>query len=173
LPAEYMASRFDGEFSAYRIVREGMPIFDGGGAFRWGGRWNGPGRYVIHAAESYSLALLENLVHFNLGELPPRFLVAPLKIPKDVSRKIADGAEVPRWNAPSPYTASREYGDAWYDERRTAVLIVPSVVSPFECNVLINQEHLDARRIEVGAPVRALLDDRLRMLLTGTPARHS
>lgn len=171
--AECMASRFDAEFSAYRIAREGLPIFDGGGAFRWGGRWTSPGRYVIHAAESYSLALLENLVHFNLGEMPPHFAVAPFQIPKDVSREIADATKIGQWNAPSPFSASRQYGDAWYDQRRTAVLIVPSVISPFEFNILINQEHPDTRQILVGDPVRALLDDRLRALLTGTTARQS
>jgi len=103
-----MASRFDGAFTAYRIVRADLPAFEGAGAHRWGARWTSPGRYVIHAPESYALAVLENLVHFNLA---------------------------------APYSARRKYGDRWYDAERSAVLVVPSVLSPYECNVLINQRH--------------------------------
>ena len=42
--------------------------------------------------------------------------------------------DVPHWDSPS-------FGDRWYDERRTPVLVVPSVVTRVEWNVLINQEH--------------------------------
>lgn len=168
-----MASRFEAEFSAFRIVRVGLPVFDGAGAFRWGGRWSSPGRYVIHAAESYSLALLESLVHFNLGEVPPRLSVVPLTVPAGISREIADTAQLAGWDAPAPYPASRQFGDAWYDQRRTAVLIVPSVLSPFECNILINQEHPETRRIQVGDSLAATLDDRLRLLLGRPTTRKS
>jgi len=41
------------------------------------------------------------------------------------------------------------------------VLIVPSVLSPFEPNVLINQRHIDARRIGLSAERPALFDQRL------------
>jgi RES domain-containing protein len=40
------------------------------------------------------------------------------------------------------------------------VLIVPSVLSPFECNVLINQEYPEAHRIEIGDSTAATLDGR-------------
>ena len=115
-----MASRFDGAFTAYRIVRADVPVFDGAGAYRWGARWTSPGRYVIHAAESYALAVLENLVHFNLGELPPRLVVARMDIPGEVSREVLSIDEVAGWNLAAPYTASREYGDRWYDAERSA-----------------------------------------------------
>lgn len=76
------------------------------------------------------------------------------------------------WNLAAPYAASREYGDRWYDEERSAVLVVPSVLSPFECNVLINQQYAQSRLIEVARPVPASLDERLRMLLArGGPRR--
>ncbi|MGH8227895.1 MAG: RES family NAD+ phosphorylase [Steroidobacteraceae bacterium] len=71
------------------------------------------------------------------------------------------------------YLASRKFGDAWYDQRRTAGLVVPSVISPFECNVVINLQHPEIHRIRVGDPVAATLDDRLRSLLGGSPNRKS
>jgi RES domain-containing protein len=150
-----------------------LRVFDGSGAFRWGGRWTSPGRYVIHAAESYALALLENMVHFNLAEMPPHLSAVPLRIPADVPREVLGAHDLAGWDAPAPYSASRQHGDRWYDERRTAVLVVPSVLSPFECNVLIHQEHPDARSTEVGDSVPTTLDQRLRALLGRTKGRRS
>lgn len=165
-----MASRFEGELIAYRIVREGLPPFDGAGAYRGGGRWTNPGRYVIHAAESYALAVLENLVHFNLGKLPPRLIVVQLRIPTVVSREVLRPERLAAWQAAQPNPVSREFGDRWYDERRSAVLIVPSVLSPYEHNVLIHQSHADSRMIKVGEPAPTTLDERLLQALRGKAA---
>lgn len=173
LRAAPMVSRFDGALAAYRIVRAEWPPFDGAGAFRWGGRWTSPGRYVVHAAESYSLAVLENLVHFNLGELPPRLVVVRLEIPAGVSRETVHTADKPGWDAPSPYSVSRKVGHAWYDQQRSAVLIVPSILSPYESNILIHQGHPDSRQIEVGPSTPAALDERLRTLFRARPAGRS
>jgi RES domain-containing protein len=49
-------------------------------------------------------------------------------------------------------------GDAWYDEAAAAVLVVPSILSPFEPNVLINQDHPDAGRVQVSAERPVTLD---------------
>ena len=66
-----MVFRSDAAKPAYRIVRDRYPPFDGGGSFRWGSRWTGPGRWVVHAAETFALAVLENLVHWQTVALPP------------------------------------------------------------------------------------------------------
>jgi RES domain-containing protein len=168
-----MASPFEGELIAYRIVREGIPPFDGAGTYRWGGRWTSPGRYVIHAAESYSLAVLENLVHFNLGELPPHLIVVQLRIPPSVSREVLTPGRLPAWQASQPNPVSQNFGDQWYDDQRSAVLIVPSVLSPFEHNVLIHQAHPETRSIKVGESLPTTMDDRLLVPLRGGAARIS
>jgi RES domain-containing protein len=150
------------ELLAYRIVRRGYPVFDGSGAARWGGRWTRSGRAVIHAAETYSLAVLENLVHFNLGELPPRLVVVQIRIPPSVSREDLTATDLPGWDGPQPNAISQDFGDRWYDERRTCVLRVPSRLSPFERNVLIHGEHPDSRAVKMSTPQPAVLDERLR-----------
>jgi RES domain-containing protein len=162
-----MASQFEGELTAYRIVREGLPPLDGAGAYRWGGRWTSPGRYVVHAAETYALAVLESLVHFNRGELPPRLVVAQLRIPAKVSREVLRQDRVPGWTAAQPNAVCRGFGDPWYDGRRSAVLVTPSVLSPFECNLLINQAHSESGAIVVIQATPAVLDERLLQLLRG------
>jgi len=65
-----------------------------------------------------------------------------------------DRVDVPE-QAGSNYSAFREVGDEWYDRGHTAVLWVPSVVSPYESNVLFNQRHEEFTRIVVGDPVPA------------------
>ena len=62
--------RSGGELRAYRIADRRHKIFDGQGASLLGGRWNSPGRRVIYAAETYAGAMLEALVHANIGRLP-------------------------------------------------------------------------------------------------------
>ncbi len=156
---------YEGALTAYRIVRTGYPIFDGSGAARWGGRWTGQGRAVIHAAESYALAVLENLVHFNASELPPHMVVSEIHIPGNVSRQIVRRSALPDFDADTSYEACRTIGDRWHEEAKTALLIVPSRLSPYECNILIHPGHTDAQRMAVSEPLPARLDERLHALL--------
>lgn len=156
---------YQGPLTAYRIVRAGYPVFDGSGAARWGGRWTGKGRAVIHAAESYALAVLENLVHFNASELPPHLLVCEIHIPENVSRQLVRRSAVPDFDVDSSYESCRAIGDRWHEEAKTALLIVPSRLSPYECNILIHPKHEQVATLEVGAPLPARLDERLKGLL--------
>ncbi len=156
---------YQGALTAYRIVRAGYPVFDGSGAARWGGRWTGQGRAVIHAAESYALAVLENLVHFNASELPPRMVVSEIQIPGSVSRQIIRRNALPDFDTADTYQACRALGERWYEEAKTALLIVPSRLSPFECNILIHPGHSDLSTIRVGDARPARLDERLEDLL--------
>ena len=163
---------YSGALIAYRIVRDGYPVFDGSGAARWGGRWTNPGRAVIHAAESYALAVLENLVHFNASELPPQMVVSRLEIPKRVAREIIARADIPGFDTARSYDACRTIGDRWHEAGSTAVLVVPSRLSPFECNLLINPAHKDSARVRVGKPLPARLDERLKALLARRRRPH-
>jgi RES domain-containing protein len=156
---------YQGALTAYRIVRAGYPVFDGSGAARWGGRWTGKGRAVIHAAESYALAVLENLVHFNASELPPHLVVCEIQIGENVSRQIVSRSAVPDFDLDASYEACRALGDRWHEEAKTALLIVPSRLSPFECNLLIHPRHPDVSSMRVGDPLPARLDERLKVLL--------
>jgi RES domain-containing protein len=155
-----MASRFDGSFQVFRIASAAFPVFDGGRAQRWGSRWCTPGRRVIHTSSAYSLALLENLAHWNSARLPPEMRYVVATIPQEVRRAVLDPDALPEWDRPD-YGISQRFGDAWYDERAAAVLVVPSVLSPFEPNVLINEEHTDIGGIQVSAERPVALDRRL------------
>jgi len=59
------------------------------------------------------------------------------------------------------YFAYRQIGDDWYKRGETAVLWVPSMVSPVEANLLFNQQHEDFAQIVVHKAVPAHVDPRL------------
>src|ERR1700686_1613007 len=136
-----MASRGSGPLRAFRFADMRHPIFDGTGAMLYGARWNSPGRRVIYAAETYAGALLEILVHAS-GTVPRSHGYIEIEIPSGVFTEEITPKEVPHWDSPSFETA-RAFGDRWYDERRTPVLLVPSLVTLVERNILINQGHPD------------------------------
>ena len=154
-----MASRRRGPLRAFRIADMRHPIFDGSGAMLHGARWNSPERRVIYAAETYAGALLEILVHAS-GIVPQSQGYVEIEIPTGLSMEEITQDDVPRWDSPS-FEATQAFGDQWYDERRTPVLIVPSVVTLVERNVLINQEHPEFPLIRASQAVPVRWDARL------------
>jgi RES domain-containing protein len=154
-----MASRRSGPLRAFRIADMRHPLFDGTGAMLHGARWNSPGRRVIYAAETYAGALLEILVHAS-GSVPRSHGFVEIEIPAGVPIEDVAGDEVRGWDSPS-FEITQAFGDRWYDERRTPVLLVPSVVTRVERNVLINQEHPDFARIRASKPLPVRWDARL------------
>jgi RES domain-containing protein len=134
-------------------------MFDGGGAMLYGARWNSPGRRIIYAAETYAGALLEILVHAS-GSVPHSQGYIEIEIPDGLPIEEIKPKDLPRWDSTS-FEAARKFGDRWYDQRRTPVLLVPSVVAPVERNILINQEHPDFGRIRASQPQPVRWDARL------------
>ncbi len=155
-----MASRLRGPLRAYRISDRRHKIFDGEGAARLGARWNSPGRRVIYAAGAYSGAVLEVLVHANLGRMPKTHSWIEILIGKGVEMEAVDPADLPGWDSPDQ-RVSRRFGDQWYDQGRTAVLLVPSLVARLERNFAINQAHPGFKRIRATAPKPVLWEERL------------
>jgi len=155
-----MAFRRRRSLRAYRIADRRRAVLDGTGAAVHGGRWNSPGRRVIYASETYAGAVLEKLVHTNIGRIPKNQRYIEIVVPPNVAIEEVTPREVPGWDA-ADQVASTALGDRWYDSRRTAVLLVPSVVTLVERNVLINQDHPQFRRIRAGGPKPVVWDERL------------
>jgi len=125
----------------------------------YGARWNSPGRRVIYAAETYAGALLEILVHAS-GSVPRNQGYIEIEIPDGLGVEEITPEDLPGWDG-SSCEAARKFGNRWYDERRTPVLMAPSVVTMVERNVLINQEHPDFARIRASQPQPVQWDARL------------
>jgi RES domain-containing protein len=143
--------RLKKELRVYRIADDRRPIFDGAGAALLGGRWNSPGRHVIYAAETYAGALLENLVHANIGRIPKQQAYIEIVLPQGLRVEAVTAGEVPGWDD-SGQEASRRFGDAWYDQQRAVALLAPAAVTRIERNVLIHQRHADFQQIEASEP---------------------
>jgi RES domain-containing protein len=146
---------------AFRIADQRFPIFDGTGARFVGGRWNSPGQPVIYAAETFAGAVLEVLVHGNLGRVPKTHAVVEITIPDQVSVEAVAASALRGWDA-DDQMVSRAYGDLWLEKKRTAVLLVPSVVTRGrESNVVLNPEQSDFANITASKPQQVDWDERL------------
>lgn len=146
---------------AYRIADRRRPVFDGTGAMLKGGRWNSPGNRVIYAAQTYAGAMLEILVHANLGIVPDTHAAVSIEIPENIAVERLDSSTAAGWDG-EDLLASREFGDRWFKERRTSVLLVPSVVlQGRELNVVFNPEHADFGHVRSSVPEPVLWDPRL------------
>lgn len=154
-----MVFRRKGPLRAWRIADNRHPIYDGTGAMVWGARWNSPGHAVIYVSASYACAMLERLAHAGIGSIPKNQYAITIDIPAIEIEEITT-VDVPGWDLPDQL-ASRAYGDRWFREKRTAVLVVPSVVAREEGNVLINPTHPDFRRITHTQPEPVVWDRRL------------
>jgi RES domain-containing protein len=143
---------------AFRIADRRFPIFDGTGARLVGGRWNSPGRPVIYAAETFAGAVLEVLVHANLGRVPRTHAVVEITIPDAIVTEILTPETLPGWDA-DDQIRSRAFGDQWLEQKRTAVLLVPSLVTRGrEHNVLLNPEHPAFKHIAASKPQDSVSD---------------
>jgi RES domain-containing protein len=142
---------------AYRIGSPAFPLFDGSGAAASDeARWNSKGRFIIYAAEHYATALLEKAAQLNGVRIPRTLAYIRIRIPLDVTTEEVPVDAVPGWSL-ADKRDSQSVGDRWYDERRSLVLLVPSLAAPgLERNVLINQRHPEFPRLTASdaEPVR-------------------
>jgi RES domain-containing protein len=145
----------------FRIADKRHPVFDGMGAFLNGGRWNSAGRRVIYLADSFAAAILEMLIHTRIGKIPRTHCWIEVRIPPGVSIERLSAAHLPEWNLPASPAAQR-FGDRWYDERRSLILVVPcAATGGITNNLLVNQEHTDFARLHAGKPRPVKWDARL------------
>lgn len=145
----------------WRIASALYPVWSGEGARLKGGRWNQPGTPAIYAATSYALAVLEVLVHGNVGRVPRGFRYVVAEVPDDTRvDRVAEDA-VPGWNALPPLS-SRAFGDAWLRGRQGLVLLVPSAVTDgLDLNAIVNPLHPDFARLAVTEEQPVAWDQRL------------
>jgi len=133
------------------------PIYSGEGAAMVEGRWHRRGQEVIYTSAHYSTAMLEKLAHWN-GHLPPNQHYVEIEIPVATSYEVVTKDSLPEWTDAS---RARAFGSRWIDERRSAILVVPSFVARPETNVLINPAHPEFSKITCGLEIPVAWDLRL------------
>ena len=145
---------------AFRLckTRHAATAFTGEGARLYGGRWNSPGKPMVYTSSSLSLATLEVLVHLEDPEIFGKlFSWTSLEIPPAVMEALTPESLPDGWNDDTS-RLSRAIGDAWLASTRSAVLAVPSAVTPGEWNYLLNPAHPDFTKIVIG-PSQAFRPD--------------
>jgi RES domain-containing protein len=148
-------------WQAWRIADGRFDPFSPVGASLVGGRWNSPGLGVIYASRSYAGAMLESLAHAGIGRVPRTHVAVEIAIAKMVAVERHDESGLPAGWEHADLRVARAFGDEWIRARRTAVLVVPSVVARREGNVLINPQHPDFKDIVAGTPEPVVWDARL------------
>ncbi|GAA0573369.1 RES family NAD+ phosphorylase [Rhizomicrobium electricum] len=156
-----MAQRTDRVLTCYRIgdPAGAHPIYDSEGARLYPGRWNTPSSPIIYTSEHYSTAVLEKLVHSNLV-LPANQHFVAITIPNGISYEVFPTAAHPGWDSRDE-TICKTYSQDWFDEKRSALLIVPSLPARIERNVLINPQHPEAKAISHALAEPVWWDQRL------------
>ena len=121
----------------------------GTGAAISGGRWNEEKVPMVYSSTSRALACLETFVHLNAGGLPLNRYLVEIEIPEDIwnAAEILDPIALFGWDAEPASMTSITFGSTWAKSKRSALLMVPSIIVPDELNVLINPLHSDAGRM--------------------------
>jgi RES domain-containing protein len=145
----------------WRVVKRAhaATAFDGKAAARFGGRWNSPGRRAIYASATKSLAVLEILVHLDVGRPLPRLVAFGFEVD---ARLIETLGRLPRsWRTVEGMPLTQRLGDEWLAAGRTLVLAVPSAIVPEESNYVLNPAHPAFAKLKIGSPTPFVLDPRL------------
>jgi RES domain-containing protein len=148
---------------AFRLVKASLAhtALDGEGARRFGGRWNSPGRPMVYAASSLSLAALELLVHLRDPALLRRaYAYLALDAPDGLAQRLDPGQLPAGWRRPE-HPLLKAMGDRWLESGASLALEVPSAVIPLEWNVLLNPLHPDWPQVASSVPVAFSFDPRL------------
>ncbi len=149
--------------SAWRIVRasRAKTAFTGEGPWRYGGRWNSPGVHVVYVSEHQSTAAFEIFIHRVPFILEEKYKAFHLEWPNGFTEIFLIKNLPANWRVNPPPAETMKIGDRWAQERRSAVLALPSAISPADTNFLLNPEHPDFKRIRIHPPIDYDFDPRL------------
>lgn len=134
----------------------------GEGGLRGAARWHSRGRRIVYLADHPASALVEVLVHLEIDveDLPTGYQLLAIDVADDATFDTVQVTDLPAdWRQDLGITRAR--GDRWLVERRTALLRVPSAVTPFTWNWLLNPLHADAGKARIAETVHAPFDSRL------------
>jgi RES domain-containing protein len=149
--------------TAWRIAKRkhARAAFTGEGARLFGGRWNSPGMAVVYTAQSQSLAALEMLVHLESPELLANYILFEVGIDESLITRVELSQLPKNWRVDPPPAKVAAIGDAWVVSGASAVLCVPSALVPGENNFLLNPQHEDFPKLQVGKALPFRFDPRL------------
>ena len=149
--------------TAFRITKKryARQPLAGLGGLEVGGRWHHKGTPIVYSAQSLSLAALEFFVHFGKRAESIALVSIAIDIPAELIESLSHGKLPKNWREVPAPAATAELGAEWIRHGRSAVLRVPSVLSPGEYNYLINPAHPKCTRIQTRPPAAFSFDTRM------------
>ncbi len=149
--------------TAFRVTKKryARQPLAGRGGLEVGGRWHHKGTPIVYCAQSLSLAALEFFVHFGKRADTIALVSIAIDIPVDLIEPLLQAKLPKNWREVPAPAATADLGAEWVRHGRSAVLRVPSVLSPGECNYLINPAHPKCTRIRTRPPVVFSFDTRM------------
>jgi RES domain-containing protein len=119
---------------------------------------------MVYLAQSVPGAILEVVVHLlESTVLPDGLKLIQVKCPKGIEYQTVEEDGLPEgW--PTDPKITRERGDAWLVQCKTALISVPSAIAPKTRDFLLNPEHPDACRVTVYEDLEFDFESRLKHL---------
>jgi RES domain-containing protein len=152
------------------FTRTRKEAFSGDGGLYASARWHTAGRPTVYTAQSLSLAALEILIRLKQTNDVQPFFVYSAEVPDSLILK-PDSYPV-RWK--NRLAVSRAFGDAWLGAKTTPAMLVPTIITPGEWNVLINPLHPQfSRTWIVAGPDVYTFDGRLLPVKKETRSRRA
>jgi len=110
-------------------------------------RWNRDNQFTLYAGQYRSLSSLELVVHQRISSvLKYEVMVIHLADRKNLYTKI-DLKDLPKnWKETAAYSILQDTGSNWYENHKSLILQVPSVIIPQEYNYIINTMHPDYKK---------------------------
>ena len=141
-----------------------LPDVSGYGAYKYGGRWNSKGNYILYTASNPSLALLECVVH--MTPIMPNIAYCMLKlninINDDLIHTLHSSELKSGWEADQSLEYCKSIGDRFIKESKYLILKVPSAILPMEWNLLINPRHPLMNKLSQEFILPVMIDPRIK-----------
>ncbi len=133
----------------------------GTGARLYGGRWNNKGTPLLYCSQNVSLAILEILVHFDGLTVPLDLRLLQLEIDEKLIETYPTSKFTKIKKSKDAEFQFKKEGQNWIEKCNQLALNVPSIISPYEYNILINPIHPDFKQVVILKNEKLDLDNRL------------
>jgi len=127
----------------YRLTKtKYIDDLSGEGARLYSGRWNKRGDALLYFSEHLSLCVLELLTRSDFEFLVAGYSFIEAEVPSSLIKTLKKPETIsPKWRSNPPISQTKQHGSDWIKSNKSLGLAVPSVVLPYENNILINPNH--------------------------------
>jgi nucleoid-associated protein YgaU len=146
----------------YRIGKaDYIRDISGTGGLYGAARWHQKGTRILYTSMSEPLARLEILANYNI--IPPNMKLLTLEIAELPFERVYVEDLPPNWKQFDPYPPElAEIAREWLQSNRTLGLMVPSIQSTVDHNMLINTLHPLHERLTIVSVTDVDIDPRIK-----------